>query len=79
MYCGGDWLGVDSTCQPNPCPQPVGACCFADGTCRMLSPADCGNQQGTWSGPDETCDPNPCPGPVPVDQTSWGRIKLQYR
>jgi hypothetical protein len=68
-------------CDPNPCPQPppVGACCFVDGTCQVLTEADCLALQGAWQGAGTDCDPNDCPPPVPVERTTWGQIKRQYR
>ncbi len=78
--CQGVWQGPDTDCDPNPCPQPppTGACCFEDGTCIFVTEGDCVAQQGSWLGPDTDCDPNPCPI-VPVERTSWGQIKSQYR
>ena len=32
---------LGGSCTPNLCVQPVGACCFADGTCQQLTPIDC--------------------------------------
>ena len=48
--------GLGTTCVSNPCPQPTGSCCHADGTCAVTTQAEC---TGTWvlGG---TCDPNPC-------------------
>ncbi len=31
--CSGDPQGTGTTCEPNLCPQPIGACCNADSTC----------------------------------------------
>lgn len=78
--CDGEWLGPGTDCDPNPCPQPPprGACCFVDGTCVVLTEGECAVQQGDWLGPDTDCDPNPCPI-VPVERSSWGRIKSVYR
>ena len=53
---GGVWL-VTQLCDPNPCPQPFGACCFSDGHCEYLREVDC---PGQWLGYDTVCDPNPC-------------------
>ncbi|MFC1573456.1 T9SS type A sorting domain-containing protein, partial [Candidatus Eisenbacteria bacterium] len=54
------WMGIDTVCDPNPCPQPPGACCFPDGHCEFLTQAEC---TGTWLGIGTVCDPNPCPQP----------------
>ncbi len=39
------------------------ACCFDDGSCQILHPADCASQGGTSQGVGTDCDPNPCPQP----------------
>ncbi len=44
-------------------PDPEGACCFEDGSCLVLTEADCVAQEGVWEGADTVCDPNPCPQP----------------
>ena len=45
-----------------------GACCFADGSCLVLTPADCSTQGGSFLGLGTSCDPNnPCPQPLPND------------
>lgn len=60
------------------CPEAVGACCFADGTCLIRAESDCTPFGGVFLGDVHTCDPNPC-GPVPTQTTSWGKIKATYR
>ncbi len=56
------WMGVETTCDPNPCPQPTGACCNpTTGECIVTMQADCSHDwQGAWT----TCAPNPCPPPT---------------
>ena len=77
--CTGQWT-MFGVCDPNPCPQPEeGACCFIDGTCQVLTELRCTEAEGSWQGPGTGCDPNPCPPPVPVEKTSWGQIKSNYR
>lgn len=73
---GGVYMGDGVSCDPNPCdcPPPMGACCFDDGSCQVTSQEDCG---GLWL-EGQTCDPNPCP-PTPVERTTWGQIKANYR
>ncbi|RMF76642.1 MAG: hypothetical protein D6744_12125, partial [Planctomycetota bacterium] len=45
-----------------------GACCFSDGSCLVLTPADCDAQGGSFLGLGTSCDPNnPCPQPLPND------------
>ena len=58
--CTGTWLGLGTTCAPNPCPQP-GACCFTDGSCTLVLQSAC---TGTWHGEWSTCSPAPCPPPA---------------
>ncbi len=41
----------------------MGACCFPDGTCRLLTQAACSQAGGTWQGVNTVCSPNPCPQP----------------
>jgi hypothetical protein len=52
---------MGTVCDPNPCSQPMGACCFPDGSCQVTTEANC---QGTWQGMGTVCDPNPCPQPT---------------
>lgn len=82
LAAGGDWLGPDVGCDPNPCtpPPPEGACCLPEppGACQVMTIDDCHLIQGEWLGPDTTCDPNPCEV-TPTNTTSWGAIKSMYR
>lgn len=53
-YCLGDTSpanGIDDACETG----PFGACCFADGSCNVLSALDCGNQGGTYMGDGTLC------------------------
>ncbi len=61
--CNGTYEGDGSSCEPNPCPQPIvlGACCAIDGGCLLVAQADC---SGTYQGDGTVCDPNPCPQPI---------------
>lgn len=63
---GDVYEGDDTTCTPNPCPQP-GACCATDGTCSLATEIggnDCTVGGGTYQGDDTVCTPtNPCPQP----------------
>jgi len=52
-------LVVDFT--PGP---PVGACCFIDGTCQVLTETDCLNAEGVFQGVGVSCIPNRCPQPT---------------
>ena len=40
-----------------------GACCLADGSCIVISSAECAELGGTYQGDDTPCDPNPCTPP----------------
>jgi alpha-tubulin suppressor-like RCC1 family protein len=40
----------------------TGACCFPDGHCEVLAPADCNTGGGTYQG-DPSCAPDTCPQP----------------
>ncbi len=50
-------------------PQPIGACCFADGTCTdAMSEIDCINNNGKWQGAGSLCvNSNCCPCPGDLD------------
>jgi hypothetical protein len=63
--CNGPGMtfnGPGTTCTPNPCPQPTGACCFmgicfpdqTSAACLSLDPP------GTWQGAGSVCTPDPC-------------------
>ncbi|MBN2445957.1 MAG: thrombospondin type 3 repeat-containing protein, partial [Phycisphaerae bacterium] len=56
----GSWSGVGTSCEPNPCPQPLGACCVG-GMCTEATEETCVAGGGVWQGPFTECDPNPCP------------------
>lgn len=69
----GEYQGDDSVCEPDPCPQPVGACCLTDGSCVEVTQADCEAMSGSFFGAGASCSPSPCP--TPTQQTTWGKIK----
>lgn len=91
---GGDWsLRARSVClaENSPCGEQIGAlgwgcgalpgegaCCFPDGTCRILSSEQCALEQGVYLGDESACVPNPCSA-TPVEATTWGRLKSLYR
>jgi len=60
--CAGTVLTGVTSCTPNPCAQPQGACCSALGSCQVIGQADCINQGDTFQGEATACDPNPCSG-----------------
>jgi spore coat protein A, manganese oxidase len=43
---------------------PTGACCFANGTCQVLTQSNCTAQGGMYQGNGTSCTPNPCPQPT---------------
>ena len=58
--CGGEWLGIDTTCDLCGDPlEPTGACCTAK-SCDIMTSTDCDNVQGIYKGDDTTCDGDPC-------------------
>jgi spore coat protein A len=45
------------TCEPNPCPQPVGACCNLDESCSdNVDRLDCESAGGVFQGANNTCN-----------------------
>jgi hypothetical protein len=57
MIAGGGFLGPDTTCdQCQAPPTRVGACCFTDGTCELLTCHACHHAGGEFLGVDTTCD-----------------------
>jgi hypothetical protein len=61
-------------------PPDWGACCIGDqGECQTVgNEYACEEMGGEWQGYFVPCDPNPCEI-TPVERSSWGRIKAQYR
>ena len=60
---GSFGFGIDGTV---PCPSgtpSTGACCFADGSCTVVTEGECAQAGGVYQGNDSVCDPNPCPQP----------------
>ena len=57
------YQGAGTSCEPNLCPQPVGACCIADvaGTCNEVTAADCTTAGGSFQGEFSTCGAADCP------------------
>ena len=48
--CNGDAQGSGTSCDPNLCPQPVGACCNSDRSCSEQSRDVCEANGGTFGG-----------------------------
>jgi spore coat protein A len=61
--CGGTYQGANTSCSPNPCPQPTGACCLptATGSCLEDTATACTAQGGTFQGDFSTCAASSCP------------------
>jgi hypothetical protein len=74
----GTFIGLGTTCTPNPCPPPTGACCLPDGTCILLSLTDCNEQAGRYLGNQTVCDPNPCPQPQGACCFTDGHCQVMY-
>jgi len=53
----GEWMGYEVPCQPTPCGQSPGACCYADGSCVFTCLANC--PSGDWQ-PDTPCETADC-------------------
>lgn len=63
---GGDfeYQGPGTTCDPNPCTQPTGACCFGTLCFAGQTRLECTDAGGDWIGPWIDCGPpNPCEEP----------------
>ncbi len=67
----GTFYGYNTTCDPNPCIQPSGACCTPEGCIADVSGITCATvYSGMWMGPGSSCsDPNPCVGACCIDDS----------
>jgi len=62
---GGQWVGLGTDCQPDPCSWPAeGACCIDGAECVVLSASSCQEAGGYYVGDATTCEPNPCLPPI---------------
>jgi spore coat protein A len=88
--CGGTTLpGVDS-CEPNPCPQPTGACCNVDETCSdTVDRLSCEGAGGVFQGANSSCGQGnvdcgltpfvePLPIPPILQPDNPGQMPLHY-
>jgi hypothetical protein len=58
---GQTWQGAETTCSPNPCPQPpIGGCCRATAACVDIDQFQCSGQGGTWLGAGTRCESGAC-------------------
>jgi spore coat protein A len=58
---GGIYQGDGSSCSPNPCVEPFGACCASDGTCTEDTQNNCEGGGGVFRGDGSTCATVDCP------------------
>ena len=88
--CGGTTLsGVDS-CEPNQCPQPIGACCNVDETCSdTVDRLSCESAGGSFQGSNSACSQGnvncgltpfvePLPIPPVLQPDNPGQTPLHY-
>ncbi|HKQ96509.1 MAG TPA: multicopper oxidase domain-containing protein, partial [Candidatus Polarisedimenticolia bacterium] len=57
----GLYQGNGTTCSPNPCFVPTGACCASNGTCSEATQAACTGGGGTYQGDATACAAVDCP------------------
>jgi spore coat protein A len=83
---GGVYQGDGTSCSPNPCVEPFGACCASSGTCTEQDQSVCEGGGGVFQGDGSTCasvecpvqltpyvDALPVPGPAtPISGSSGG-------
>jgi spore coat protein A len=58
---GGGYGGDGTSCSPNPCVEPFGACCASDGTCSEDTQSTCEGGSGVFQGDGSTCGTVECP------------------
>jgi hypothetical protein len=58
---GGVYQGDGTSCAPNPCAEPFGACCFTDGTCTEDTESNCTTAGGLFQGDGSIRTPLLCP------------------
>jgi spore coat protein A len=65
--CGGAYQGAGTSCVPNACPQPTGACCLPTPTasCTPVTEAQCLAQSGSFGGAFSSCASAECPVVLP--------------
>lgn len=62
--CSGAYQGDNTTCSPNPCPQPSGACCLPDGSCEVRESTNCTGTGFIFRGGGSVCASANCPLPT---------------
>ncbi len=58
---GGAYEGDGTSCAPNPCVEPFGACCDSGGSCSEVTEATCIAAGSTFRGDGSTCGSPGCP------------------
>ncbi len=61
--CQADVQCPPGTVCANAVCQPVGACCFENGACTVVTSGHCNTLGGSYQGDGISCSPNPCPQP----------------
>ncbi len=61
LSLGGNYSGDNTTCAPNPCPEPVGACCLNNGSCVDTVPSNCTTLGGMFRYGASACATVACP------------------
>lgn len=67
MVLGGEYNGDGTSCTPNPCADPFGACCANNGNCSETTQSVCEAGGGIFQFEGSTCQPLLCP----VNLTPW--------
>jgi hypothetical protein len=76
-FCiGALWQGAGTTCDPNPCDEPMGACCLPNGFCDTLTADACAAAGGTYQGDFVPCTPGLCPQPAGACCFTTGECEL---
>lgn len=57
----GVYQGSGTSCSPNPCFVPTGACCAGNGTCAEVTQTTCTGGGGAYRGDGSTCAAADCP------------------
>ncbi|MEZ4651431.1 MAG: VCBS repeat-containing protein [Candidatus Eisenbacteria bacterium] len=65
----GVFHSTEPSCDPNPCPPPLGACCVVDGYCCTKTELDCAALFGDWT-TGAPCSPIPCDQPAGTETFS---------
>ena len=75
--CQGTFMGAGTTCDPNPCTGPTGACCVGQ-NCYITTRDQCLQEGGQYQGDGVSCN-YACGIGVPTRIETWGQIKISFR